>query len=680
MPRDSHPWRQVHLDFHTGEAVPEVGCDFDADRFADTLARAKVNAINLFAKCHHSWSYYPTEVGRPHPNLKPGLDLLGEQIRACHARGIRCPVYYTVGWSSNDIQDNPDWSVLTKDGQPHWNRPNAIEKLAKIGPDGPMPEGTWNFLCPSGDYRDLMLRQTQELLDRYPIDGLWYDICNIETCWCPRCVAGMKEQDLDPQDDDQAADYCVDKWASFMQVCNDLLDKANPKGTMFFNGLVHVTTPRKILDQQSHYELEDLPTVWGGYDKLPPRARYFESHGKPIIAMSGKFHTAWGEFGGYKHRDAMKYEAASMVAFGARCNFGDQLPPSGVLDPQTYDNMGHAMAYVETLEPYAVDATPRANVGVVFSGRPSNKAVHGTSSSPHDEGVCQMLMENQIEYRAAHLDGDLSGFDLLVLTGNKTLTAESAQAVKGFVDGGGKLLVLGESALLEDDTLALDIGAEYKGEANFRMDYTLAGDTLRGLVGDLPNGPVRNYEPTPRYTPTSAEVLAEVYEPLFDRTPSHYTSHQNTPYGDSPAKHAAAMKQGNVVLIASPIGGMYLAHGARAHRNLFEAALKVLGVEPTVQVSGLGSVGRVALTRQATENRDVLHLLYASPIERGRTLIIEDLPEMRNVDVSLQTDRPVKSVTLPLSNETLEHTESDGRVRFTIPSMSCHALVTVEYR
>ena len=40
-------------------------------------------------------------------------------------------------------------------------------------------------------------------------------------------------------------------------------------------------------------ELEDLPTTWGGYDKLALRAKYFHNLHQPIAAMSGKFHTMW---------------------------------------------------------------------------------------------------------------------------------------------------------------------------------------------------------------------------------------------------------------------------------------------------------------------------------------------------------------------------------------------------
>ena len=43
--------------------------------------------------------------------------------------------------------------------------------------------------------------------------------------------------------------------------------------------------------------------------------------------MTGN-HTTRGEFGGYKHRNALRYECAAMLAFGAKCSVGDQLIPA----------------------------------------------------------------------------------------------------------------------------------------------------------------------------------------------------------------------------------------------------------------------------------------------------------------------------------------------------------------
>jgi len=54
-----------------------------------------VDSITVFAKCHHGWCYYPTEVGHPHPGL--GFNLLEEQIEAAHQIGVRAPIYIPIG-------------------------------------------------------------------------------------------------------------------------------------------------------------------------------------------------------------------------------------------------------------------------------------------------------------------------------------------------------------------------------------------------------------------------------------------------------------------------------------------------------------------------------------------------------------------------------------------------------
>ncbi|HEV7302066.1 MAG TPA: alpha-amylase family protein [Tepidisphaeraceae bacterium] len=670
-PLDDRRYRQVHLDFHTSEHIADVGAEFDPDAFVATLKLGHVDAINLFAKCHHSWSYYPTEVGQRHPNLVPGLDLLGEQIKACHAAGIRCPIYYTVGWSSNDAADHPDWCVRQQDGS---LLANIAAYDLNAAPDKLKPAGGWFFLCPSGEYRRLMLEQTREILETYEVDGLWYDICNFETCWCHNCRAGMKEAGYDAEKVDDAAAYCVDKWESFMKACRDLIAERRPGASVFFNGLVHVVTPPRILAQQTHYELEDLPTVWGGYDKLPPRARFFAGDGKKTIAMSGKFHTAWGEFGGYKHPDALRYEAASMVSFGAMCNFGDQLHPSGRLDEQTYRNVGEAFEYVRTLETWLPDAKPKANLGVLFNAETSNRSVHGTSSSLHDEGLCNMLLESQIDFERVYPDRDLSRFDAIVLPGTRSLTRDTAAALQRFTVAGGRLLVLGEGCLLAGaDELALDIGGEYLGHANFQVDYTLAGDALRPL-GDLGVGPFLNYTAAPRIKPTDGQVLAAIREPYFDRTYGRYCSHQNTPYVLQDAPHVAAVRKGNVLTLPHSLGLLYAKHGARVHRELATAALKLLGFAPTVTVEGLMSAGRVALYEQASHGRHVLHLTYAVPTPRGRCMVIEDLPTLRDVRVSVKLDG-VTSARLPLRGETLQANREGDRLTFTLPRLRMHELV-----
>ncbi|HJN17825.1 MAG TPA: beta-galactosidase, partial [Armatimonadota bacterium] len=165
--------RQIHLDFHTSEHAPDVGARFEKSQWQEALKLGRVNLINIFGKCHHSWSYYPTKAGMVHPTLK--FDLLGAQIEACHEIDVKCPIYFTMGWSSNDAEMHPEWCIRERDGSvcaPGWDH-GATE-------DTPKPGFQWKCLCPSGGYHELVLAQTEELCKGYEADGIWYDIYQAE--------------------------------------------------------------------------------------------------------------------------------------------------------------------------------------------------------------------------------------------------------------------------------------------------------------------------------------------------------------------------------------------------------------------------------------------------------------------------------------------------------------------
>ena len=193
-----------------------------------------------------------------------------------------------------------------------------------------------------------------------------------------------------------------------------LITGHHPQASIYFNGVTRLdgaaNAHYRLYRYNTQNDLEDLPTTWGGYDKLALRARHFATVGKPYVAMSGKFHTSWGEFGGFKHPDALRFEAASMVAYGAACNFGDQLHPSGEIDLDTYRNIGAAFAYVKQIEEYGIGGRPAARLGLWRSG------------SDDDEGVSSMLLETQTDYQVVAEDDDLSGYDAIVLPGGRVLT------------------------------------------------------------------------------------------------------------------------------------------------------------------------------------------------------------------------------------------------------------------
>ena len=168
------------------ELIRGIGSRFDKRQWQNALRTGRVNLINVFAKCHHSWSYYPTTVGMRHPHLR--LDLLGAQLEACHEIGVRCPIYFTVGWSAADAL-HPEWC----------SQPRRLHLRPRMGPrrTPDTPNVQWKCMCPSGGYHELMTAQVEECTG-YEVDGFWFDIYQAERlCWCDLCLRGMLAAGLD---------------------------------------------------------------------------------------------------------------------------------------------------------------------------------------------------------------------------------------------------------------------------------------------------------------------------------------------------------------------------------------------------------------------------------------------------------------------------------------------------
>ncbi len=411
-------------------------------------------------------------------------------------------------------------------------------------------------------------------------------------------------------------------------------------------------------------DLEDLPTTWDGYDLFPMRAKYYGNTGGDIVAMSGKFHTAWGEFGGFKHKDAILYEAASMISFGARANFGDQLHPSGIMEIETYKNIGYAFDYVEKIESYGLNSIDVAKVGVWMS-----------MSKHHDEGTVKMMLENQIDFLIANNLKDLSALESIVINGAVLLDKTDKARLKEFVSNGGKLLVMGKG-LLSKNSFQLDLGIDYLGEANFDVDFTLVN---KSISEDLPISPFLNYEPAIRVSAKeNTRVLASIREPYFSRTLEHYTSHRNTPYKLEDADHPAITQSGNIVYIAHGLGKLYYENGARVHRDLFRNSLKLVYKKPMINVE-MPSAGRINLLHQPHQKRYVAHLLYAPAMQRGIAKVIEDLVPLHDVAIAVDLPEDIIKVYSVPDGEVLSFNKIDHTVSMVLPKLKCHKAVVFEY-
>ena len=332
-------FRQIHLDFHTSQHIAGIGSAFDPDEFADTLARARVNSVTCFARCHHGYIYYDTQKNpeRRHPHLT--RNLLAEQIEACHKRGIRVPIYTTVQWDQFSAEAHPEWL--------------AVDASGKIQGTSPYEAGFYRNLLVNSPYFTFLREHVQEILETFPVDGFFFDIVqplDDSSTWARQ---GMQELGLDPSDQQARIQYGHSVLNRFKHDMTDFVRSYSQDCTIFYNAGHISPFARTSFADYSHLELESLPSTgqWG-YLHYTLTARYARTLNPETLGMTGKFHTTWGDFHSFKNPAALQFECFRMLAMTSKCSIGDQLHPDGKICQTTYDLIGPVYAEVEKKEPW----------------------------------------------------------------------------------------------------------------------------------------------------------------------------------------------------------------------------------------------------------------------------------------------------------------------------------------
>lgn len=646
----SHLARRVHLDFHTAPEIPDIGAKFNKEDFQKKLLLGKVQSITLFAKCHHGYTYYPSQVGKMHPHLT--FDLLGEQIAACREIGVKTPIYIPVGWSNTDAEEHPEW--LQYEFETKRVKDNHFDKNAPA--DAPIPESCWVNLCPSGEYLDSLVRLTKEVCERYaPVDGLFYDICFFDNaCVCPRCVRGMKEAGLDPENRADAEKYFTLTRIKMMETLTAAVRSFQPEASVFFNGSC-VNYRDEYLAFQTHYEIEELPTENGAYDRIHLAAKRLQKYGKEIIGMTGKFQESWGEFGGYKNPEALKIECAACLSEGAGVSVGDQLHPFGALDESTYKNIGYAFSYVEQLEKMCFPSVSAADIGLFLA-----------EDERANEGANAVLLENQIDYDVVWEKSDLSRYRCLILPDCVRVSPALAAKLKTFHRNGGKLIFSGSSIC------GTDLGINYIGKTSFDVNYVKP-------KFDFPiKSPLLLYCGAHRVR-SALPVAAETEEPFFNRTYGHYCSHKNTPNSGVTADYPAMLEGENVVYFAHDVFTDYAVHGAYYTKKYICRALDKMCAGRALKINGLGSIGRATLRENSEKNVYLLHLFYAPVIKRGKVFVIEDLPVIDGAEVFFRAKKSVRAVRSCPQGEKIDFKTDGNTVSFRVDGLKGHQLILMEY-
>ncbi len=396
--------------------------------------------------------------------------------------------------------------------------------------------------------------------------------------------------------------------------------------------------------------------------------------------MTGKFHKTWGEFGGYKHPNALRYEVALSAANGAKCSNGDQLPPSGAADEATHALIGEAYKTIEEREPWLKGAKNKSDIAVL-----SNEAILNyyndmdldeSNLKGSNAGCSRILLEGHYLFDMIDTEADFNQYKLLILPDHTVLDNNLTAKVNNYLMNGGKLLSSYHAGMTVDGRdFAINLGCNAMGESEYnpayiRPEYDIP--TLRNAAYII-------YAPAVRAATTSGSSLGIIEKPYFNRTAEHFCSHRHSPTSGEKYCDAIICTQ-NTAYLSQQLFYEYFEQGNIYTKEIITKLIdRLLGNDISIR-SSLPAQGILTLCENQEQNKELVHTLYASPVRRGKNIeIIEDIIPLYNVKVSVATEKCPKTVKLVPEGKLLSFDFKNGRVEFTIPKIDCWQITEIQY-
>jgi hypothetical protein len=677
---EPRPRRKIHLDYHNSQHEPRVGFGFDADEFVATLKAASIDSIVVFAKDMHGYFYYPSEFGPVHPGLE-GRDLMAEQVEACRAAGIKVYTYYCVTWDNYLAEHHPEWLCFRRE------RDTYLPKFDETP--------RWTALCLSNeDYVQLMLDHTREILERCRPDGVWFDMPmpNPEVeCFCHNCLDAIRAAGKDPFDIRVQRERMQDLLVMWLRRSKELIDEVAPGVELEQNNQTRLGLAERI-PYLYNVDIEALPTGEWGYGYFPLNARYVRSLGVPATGQTGRFMLTWADFGGLKSEHQLTLETAWIAATGSAVCIGDQAPPSARLDPGVYRTIAAAYGSLEAIDDVLAGAVGVAEAALLVSGLQladyGRTERHGTHAiSDGASGAAKILVELGVQFDVVEAGTvDLSRYRLVVVAEGSELRPEVSSELEAFVEDGGILV----HAALPGTTLAETpwlrrLGVTETEPSPFVPAYLRIsdgfGDTAEGFEYALYDGADR--WSTGDLDKAAVDVGARLGEPLFQRSPEHYTSHHQSPVATI-TDHPVVLIGQRIAAFAFPLATGYYTHGYWLYADLFRRALDAVYPDRLLRSSAPTNLELGVTHQDATSahtERFIVHAVnFAGAVRRGRehTEYFDQVVPQSGIEIEL--DIPIEPTRVYDARTDLDvpFTTEKGRIQVVLPTVEIHGVLVVE--
>jgi hypothetical protein len=615
---------------------------------------------------------YPTRVAfhYPSPHLPPGRDLFGDVIKLAHARGLRVVGRFDLSKTQKAVFDaHPEWFFERVNGEP------AIYN------------GLYSVCINGGYYREHALKILSEALDRYEVDGLFFNMFGnpstdysgqaMGPCHCAACQDRFHARFGRPLpatiNDPDYATFMADSAREVAKTIGDLIHQKRP-GAAF---LTYISTHTDGIMSESNTAVTRPLPLWpySASDNVN-RARNSEPDKMAInLAMS---------FVDYPWRYVT-------------------VPPAE-MRLRLYQNMAHggppAMAVVGTMDQEdrsaLIAARPiyrwHAAHEDLYVGQQSAARVlllRGSRQASY-RGFFRLLSEQHIPFAVSD--------NLRWLEDERTRTFDLVIAPDGvpadvdrYVRAGGRLLVAGATpppASFGTATAATKRGTTQGAWRIHDRDRELLPSLKETNLLFL-DGEYAELTPAPGSSPASASASPSASAPasapasgerrlltlippaMFGPPEKVWVDKVETTIpGVMVASHGE--RGGRVAYVPWDVGGLYYRHSSQGHSGLMIDLIDHLLPGGRQLKSSAHPLVEITVMHQPARHRTLVHLVNLSG--HADTAYFDPIG-MRDISIDLGAE--FTTARAVVAGQSLPVTRAGARGRFVLPSLGAYEVIVL---
>lgn len=641
----------LFFDNHTLKSVPDVGENFDVERFTDKIKDCGVDYLVFSVKCNQGFAYYDTKIGTKHPSLK--YDLFGKLAESCKRKGIKLGAYFNAGISSEEALQHREWSTLYFDGR-SLREPRFTPFV--------------RTMCFNSAYRNHLIAMVKEVTQKYTVSGLMIDCLINFPCVCPICITEMKNKNLDYSDIKSVSSFAEFSAVRLAKDITTEVKKINPDLLISNN----YPSYEELHDTNTYFDVVSLPASDGGYEYMPVMAHYVRTLGnKTVLNMTGRFYE-WGDFGGLLPEEAIKSELLYGLANGMRPNIGGHFHPRGNFEEPVFNRIKNIYTDLQSKEEWYEGAVPITEIAIVYP-----KAFHHIKEDKELRAAVRILSELKQQFDVVTLASDWRKYKVLIFPDNILFDDEIVNRVRTHLKEGKAVISSGISGLNINQTgfaLEKEWGIRYLGVNNFDPAYFKAVDNYQAGLPEMPLSLYSSGIDIEAFDETKVE--AYLIRPYQNRGwDGNYALCYNPP--QEITNKPALTVNGKVAHFCHRIFSGYYDKASVELRRLFSNVLNELHPYPLIKGKNLPSYARLFVTEQ--KNRKIVHLLSYLPEMRGRTPMIEEGIELNDIRIMIRHENKFPStVYLAPDKNVLSFEIMNNYIEFTIPKSKGYSLIVLE--